>query len=49
MMTKNEDKKSNSLRIEHRTCELCHGLGCNMCYFGVYSVLVNEDSIPSIF
>ena len=44
-----DDKKVEGLRIEHRTCEFCHGLGCNMCYFGIYSVLVTEDNILSIF
>jgi len=44
-----DDKKEKKLRIEYRTCELCSGLGCNMCYMGSYSVLVTEDGVLSIF
>jgi len=44
-----DDKEVKGLRIEHLTCELCNGLGCNMCCFGTYSVIITEDGVPSIF
>lgn len=47
-MSNDKNKPSKGLRIEHRTCELCHGLGCNMCYFGTYSILVTENDVSSI-
>jgi hypothetical protein len=43
-----ERKLNNRLKIVHKTCEYCHGLGCNMCYMGSYTLLVFNNRAISI-
>lgn len=39
-----EENKSH-FRIIKQKCSLCNGLGCNMCYMGEETIVINEDNV----